>query len=46
MFWLTFTVSCVRVELEASFTHAQEGAVSVETLAPDAHAVFTALVDI
>ena len=41
---LTFTVSHVGVELETSFTQAQERAISVDTLAPDAHIVFTAFI--
>ncbi len=43
---LTFTVSRVSVELEASLTQAQERAICVETLAPDAHIVFTAFIHI
>lgn len=43
---LTFTVSRVGVEFEASFTQAHERALSVETLAPDAHIVFGAFIHI
>lgn len=42
----TFTVSRVGVEFEASLTQAQERAISVETLALDAHIVFTAFIHI
>lgn len=45
-FGLTFTVYCFIVVFEASFTQTQEGAVGVETLSPEAHVVFTALVHI
>lgn len=41
---LTFTVSRVSVEFEASLTQAHERAISVETLAPDAHIVVIAFI--
>lgn len=43
---LTFAVGSVCVELEASLTQAQERAVGVETLAPDAHVVLAAFIHI
>lgn len=43
---LTFTVGRVGVELEAGLAQAQERAVGVEALAPDAHVVFAAFVHI
>lgn len=45
-FHLTFTVSRVSVVLEAGLAQAEEGAVGVETITPDADIVFTALVHI
>lgn len=43
---LTFTVSRVSAEFEASLTQAHERALRVETLAPDANIVFIAFIHI
>lgn len=43
---LTFTVNHVGIEFETGLTEAQEGAVSVDALAVEAHVVFAALVHV
>lgn len=46
LFCLTFTVSRVGVELEASLTQAQERSIGVEALSTDTHILFAAFVHI